>query len=40
MDDIKPALTVSQIVMVKELVNSTKTQDIDNAIDHKLINLI
>jgi len=39
MDDIKPALTVSQIVKVKELVNSTKTQDLDNATDHKLNNL-
>jgi len=39
MDDIKSALTVSQIVKVKELVNSTKTQDLDNATDHKLNNL-
>jgi hypothetical protein len=39
MDDIKPALRVSQIVKVKELVNSTKTQDLDNATDHKLNNL-
>jgi len=39
MDDIKPALTVSQIVKVKEMVNSTETQDLDNANEHILNNL-
>jgi len=36
--DIKPALSVSQIVKVKELENSTRTQDLDNETDHKLNN--
>jgi len=36
MANIKPALTVSQTVKAKELVNLTKTQDLDNETDHEL----
>ena len=39
MANIKPALIVSQTFKVKELVNLTKTQDLDNETDHKLNNL-
>ena len=39
MDNIKPALTVSQTVKVNELVNLTNTQGLYNETDHKLNNL-
>ena len=39
MDNIKPTLTASQTVKVKELVNLTKTQGLYNETNHKLNNL-